>query len=339
MVKREELLKEPVIDLPIKEGMKVSELIDSFAHVGGFMARNVAEAARLFLEMIEDRDCTIFLAFTANLLATGLRSVIAYMIKQGYVDVIVTTGGSIDHDIARSCGGVYYHGKFQYDDSMLRELNIHRLGNVLVPMESYGVVIEKFTLKVLDILCKEKEKWTVSELLYKIGKYLNDENSILYQAHKRKVPIFSPGVVDSAFGTNLMVFRDLQRTRSKDFVIDVVSDLKKIANIVYSSKKLGALILGGGISKHHVIWWSQFKDGLDYAIYITTAVEWDGSLSGAQPREAISWKKIKPTGKHVVVYGDATLILPLIVLYVVDKLAMRGYICRENSPAIKGVLE
>jgi len=83
--------------------------------------------------------------------------------------------------------------------------------------------------------------------------------------------------------------------------------------MVFESKVSAALIIGGGISKHHTIWWNQFKDGLDYAIYVTTAQEYDGSLSGAQPREAISWNKVKPSSKHVTVYGDATVIIPIIV--------------------------
>ena len=337
MLKREDLLKKPVKDINLKPGMRVSELVVEFRKIGGFMAKNLATAASIFEEMIKDEKCTIFLSFTANIIATGLRSVITALIKYGFIDVIVTTGGSIDHDIARSCGGVYYQGEFNYDDIMLRDLEIHRLGNVLVPMESYGLVIERFTLKALEELCKIKSEWTVSELLYEIGKRINREDSFLFQAYKRGVPVFSPGIVDSSFGTNIMSFIELGRSRGYKFKLDIVSDLKRIYEIVMSSNKIGALIIGGGISKHHVIWWSQFKGGLDYAIYITTAVEWDGSLSGAQPREAISWNKIKPRAKHVVVYGDATIILPVIVLYAIDRLKEEGINERKNSSAIKGV--
>ncbi|RLG75510.1 MAG: deoxyhypusine synthase, partial [Thermoprotei archaeon] len=79
-------------------------------------------------------------------------------------------------------------------------------------------------------------------------------------------------------------------------------------------------ILGGGISKHHTIWWNQFKGGLDYAVYVTTAVEWDGSLSGAKTREAISWGKIKTSARHVTVYGDVTVILPILASYLISSL-------------------
>jgi deoxyhypusine synthase len=79
----------------------------------------------------------------------------------------------------------------------------------------------------------------------------------------------------------------------------------------FTAKKTGALIIGGGISKHHTIWWNQFKDGLDYVVYISTADEWDGSLSGARPREAVSWGKISEKARRTMVEGDASVILPL----------------------------
>jgi len=265
-------------------------------------------------DMVSDEECTVFLGFTANLIATGLRGLIAKLVERGFVDVIVTTGGAVDHDVARARGGEYFKGEFELDDEMLRQLDIHRLGNVLVPLESYGPIIEGFVHEVLDDLTREKEEWTPSELLREMGRRLNDPNSFLYKAAMRGVPVFSPGIVDSAVGTALLTYSDVLRSRGGGFKLDVLGDMRAIADIVYSSKKLGALILGGGITKHHIIWWAQFKGGLDYAVYICTAVEWDGSLSGARTREAISWGKIKPKARHVTVPADATIVFPLIAL-------------------------
>jgi deoxyhypusine synthase len=124
-----------------------------------------------------------------------------------------------------------------------------------------------------------------------------------------------PGIYDGAFGSQVVF-----NYSALSLELDLVGDEKKIIELVVSSKRLGALIIGGGISKHHTIWWAQLREGLDYAVYITTAVEYDGSLSGAQPREAISWGKLKPTSKHVVVYGDATVLLPIIVTGALCKL-------------------
>jgi deoxyhypusine synthase len=109
-------------------------------------------------------------------------------------------------------------------------------------------------------------------------------------------------------GYQILVF-----SQDHELKIDPLKDERELNDLIFKPKRTGALIIGGGISKHHVIWWNQFKGGLDYAIYITTAVEWDGSLSGARVREAISWGKVKETAEHVTIEGDATVILPLMI--------------------------
>ena len=312
-----DLLGPPVKDVSLRDFETCSDcaekLLKAYEDMGGFSSRYLYKAFALLKEMYSD-ETTVFLAFTANLVATGLRGVIADLIERGYVDVIVTTGGTIDHDIARSFKN-YHRGEFEMDDIELSEKGIHRLGNILVPLEAYGPVIEAFTHELLEELLETKKVWTPSELIEEIGLRLECQTSILRQAALRNVPVFAPGIVDSAFGTAVMTFNETLRSRGREsLVLDIVGDMKRIADIVFSSKKLGAIVLGGGIAKHHTIWWAQFKGGLDYAIYITTAVEWDGSLSGARTREAISWGKIKRLAKHVTVPADATVVFPLLAM-------------------------
>ncbi|MEM4679717.1 MAG: deoxyhypusine synthase family protein, partial [Thermofilaceae archaeon] len=166
--------------------------------------------------------------------------------------------------------------------------------------------------RMLEDLVRVKSRWTPSELAQEIGKRLGDANSVLAAAAERGVPVFSPGLVDSAFGTAFFTFRETGRSRGFSLELDVLGDLSRISDLVMESEKIGAIVLGGGISKHHVIWWAQFKGGLDYAVYITTATEFDGSLSGARTREAISWGKLKPEARHVTVPADATIVFPII---------------------------
>ncbi len=319
-MRAEEILGDPVKDIRVDSLEECSKcfrkLLKTYSEMGGFSSRFLAKAYELVREMLSDKECTVFIAFTANLVATGLRGVLAYVVRKGFVDAVITTGGTVDHDIARSLSE-YYEGEFEMDDTMLREAGIHRLGNVFIPVSNYGPVIESFTHELLEELVEKRSSWSPSELLEEVGLRLNDESSILYQAAKRGVPVFVPGIVDSAFGTAIMTFNELSRSRgSRGIALDLVKDLRRIADIVYSSRKLGAIILGGGIAKHHTIWWAQFKEGLDYAVYVTTAVEWDGSLSGARTREAISWGKIKRKAKHVTVPADATIVFPILILAV-----------------------
>ncbi|RLG88626.1 MAG: deoxyhypusine synthase, partial [Thermoprotei archaeon] len=266
-------------------------------------------------EMINDAD-TRFLTFTGNLIATGLRGIIAQLIRSRIFNVIITTCGAVDHDIARAFGGKYYKGYFYVDDEELKKRNIHRLGNIFIPLESYGPLIEKVTYRIMDeiLASTSRNEWAVHELLKEFGKRIEDANSILKAAFSANVPVFVPGIVDGAFGTALFTYSQL-----KKFRLNLLDDMKKLSDIVFRARKLGALIIGGGISKHHAIWWAQFKEGLDFVIYITTAVEWDGSLSGAHPREAITWGKVKPKAKRSIIYGDASVILPIIASQVLHR--------------------
>ena len=181
----------------------------------------------------------------------------------------------------------YNKGSFTMDDSQLAEQGIHRLGNVLVPVDSYGPLIEE---KMQSFLKKEYEggtrRMTTADICRMIGENTG-ESSFLHWASKTGTKVIVPGIVDGAVGSQVWMF-----TQSHpDFMLDVVGDAQTLSSSVFGAKKSGALMIGGGISKHHTLWWNQYRDGLDYALYITTASEFDGSLSGAQVREAISWGK------------------------------------------------
>lgn len=307
MKKREEVLREEVVDVKVSREMTICELVEAYNSIHGFMAGHLYDALNILKEAIEKADLR-FLSFTANLVATGLRGILAQVIKHELFNIVVTTSGALDHDIARSFGGKYYKGYFEVDDRFLAELDIHRLGNVFIPLESYGMVIERIVHDILDEISSKRSEWSVYELLWEIGSKITDENSILRAAYEKKIPVIVPGWPDGAFGTALFTYSQVHGLK-----IDYMRDMSLLAEKVFSNKgSSAALIIGGGISKHHVIWWSQFMGGLDYVVYITTAVEYDGSLSGAHPREAISWGKVKPQGKKTIVYGDATIILPII---------------------------
>lgn len=282
------------------------DLINQMYEAGGFSAKNLAEGTMILQEMIKDKECKKFFSFTADIVSTGIRGLIAKAIEKGFFDIIMTTCGTLDHDLARAWGGKYYHGSFDLDDAELHKKGMNRLANIVIPNESYGIIIEKKLQPLLKDLAKRKEEWSGRELIHEIGKTLNDKNSILYQAAKRNIPIYVPGITDGAFGTNLVWF-----SQDNKFKLNILEDEKELADIGFKEKKTGALIIGGGISKHHTIWWNQFKGGLDYAVYVTTATEFDGSLSGARTHEAISWGKIKEKARHVNILGDATIILPI----------------------------
>jgi deoxyhypusine synthase len=282
------------------------DLLRQMKASGGFTSKKLGLAAEIIQKMLGDEKSLNFLSFPADIVATGTRGIIKDMVKRKWFDILVTTCGTLDHDIARSFGS-YYHGTFEADDTKLKNRGIHRLGNIFIPRKVYGDAIEHKMAGWLDSLTLAgKTDLSTSELCSEIGSRLGDD-SILYWAWKNKIPVVVPGITDGAVGYQLW-----QYSQNHKFNIDVLKDEQMLSDRVFEAQRSGALILGGGISKHHVIWWNAFKEGLDYAVYITTAQEYDGSLSGARMREAISWGKVKRDAAQVTVDGDVTLCLPLL---------------------------
>ncbi len=297
-----------VKDIDIKKD-SVKDLIKQMHESGGFTAKKLAVGVEILERMEKEKSCLKFLSFPAAIVATGTRGVIKDFVKKKMFEVVITASGTLDHDLAR-CYKDYFHGEFMMDDKELHKKGINRLGNVLVPNESYGIIVEEKMQKWLkEIYAGGKKELATYELCWEIGKRLN-ETSILYWCWKNKIPVVVPGITDGAVGYQLWQFSQ----KHKDFKIDVLKDEQLLSDLVWNAKKSGALIVGGGISKHHVLWWNQFKNGLDYAVYVSTAVEHDGSLSGARPREAVSWGKINEKAKYVTIEMDATVALPIILV-------------------------
>jgi len=300
------ILSDSVRDYKIKSN-SISLLVDDMAYSGGFESKNLWNGINIIRTMTRDKNCTKFLSFVGSIISTGARGIIKDMLKRKMFDCVITTCGALDHDIART-STKYYSGDFRMDDKLLYKKNIHRLGNVLVPQNNYGPVIEKKVQDCLNELYK-KGLHSVStfEITKKIGSTL-DETSFLYWAYKNDIPVIVPGIVDGGVGSQIWFFYQ----KHKNFNINILLDETRLSDLVYEANKTGAFIIGGGISKHHTLWWNQFRGGLDYAVSITTASEWDGSLSGALIAEAISWGKVKGKAKQTTIHGEATTLLPFI---------------------------
>ena len=295
-----------VKDIHFEKEPSVKELVGAY-RMSGFQGTHIGQAVDLMKKM-KGEGATIFLAFTANVVASGLRGVLADMVREGYADAIITTGGALDHDLIKAYEP-YLLGSFGEDDALLHQEGVNRIGNILVPSSRYEL-LEKKMEGVFSEVSKEKSIVSPSEIAGEMGKQIEDEGSFLKHAYEKKIPVFSPGITDSAIGLQTYFWK--QKKENADFGIDVTSDMKQLADLALNAEKTAAIIIGGGISKHHTIGVNLMRGGLDYALYLTTAEAWDGSLSGAPAKEAVSWGKINERGEHVTVHGDAAITLPLI---------------------------
>jgi len=305
----------PVEDISINEDTPIEKIFEQMSKSGGFESRNLAESLDILTTMIKDDSCQKFLSFVAAIISTGLRGIVKDMLKNKWFNVVITTCGALDHDIARHFSN-YNEGSFTLDDVMLAKENIHRLGNVLVPMDSYGPLIEeKMQLFLEEEYNKGTREMSTEDICKMIGSHLG-EDSFLYWASKNDIKVIVPGIVDGAVGSQIWMFTQ----KHADFKLNITKDADTLSGIIFKAKKSGALMLGGGISKHHTLWWNQYRDGLDFAVYITTAQEFDGSLSGALIREAISWGKVTQNARQTTIHAEATTVLPFLYSALLSKL-------------------
>jgi deoxyhypusine synthase len=288
--------------------MTLGEYLQNLNSIG-FQSTQISRAADL-IDKIKKQKSTIFLAFTSNLATSGLRDIFAYLCMKKKIDVIITSIGSIEEDIMKTfCN--FEIRSFEEDDVLLFSKGKNRVGNILISNSCY-IKLEKFLFPFFEKeLKKQKElkrPLAPHEIIADLGKNINNKNSFVYWAAKNNIPIFCPAPTDGAFGLQLHFFKQAH----PDFYIDVSGDLKPLSRIVLNSSSTAGIILGGGVAKHHAIGANILREGFDYAIYISTATVFDGSLSGAFPSEAKSWGKINKKANTVNIYGEASVIFPLL---------------------------
>lgn len=255
--------------------------------------------------------CTIFLGYTSNLISSGVRESIRYLAEHKMVDVIVTTAGGIEEDLIK-CLAHTYLGDFSLPGKELRLKGINRIGNLLVPNDNY-CKFEDWLMPILDQMLLEQNtegtRWTPSKMIHRLGKEINNPDSVYYWAYKNNIPVFSPAITDGSLG-DMIYFHSF---KNPGLILDIVEDIRKVNSQAVFAKKTGMIILGGGLVKHHIANANLMRNGADYSVYVNTGQEFDGSDSGARPDEAVSWGKIRTDAKPVKVYADATLVFPLIV--------------------------
>ena len=335
---------------PEATNMRATDLIEAMKTMG-FQASSVGTACEIIdsmrswrgkhideLDDHEKKGCfdeegyqktTIFMGYTSNLISSGVRETLRYLVQHKMVDAVVTSAGGVEEDLIK-CLAPTYLGEFALKGKSLRDQGMNRIGNLLVPNDNY-CKFEEWIVPILDKMLEEQDEyvkkhgadcleanqdvdspiWTPSKMIDRFGKEINDESSVLYWAHKNKIPIFCPSLTDGSIGD--MLFFHTFKASPKQLRVDIVGDIRKINSMSMAAYRAGMIILGGGLIKHHIANACLMRNGADYAVYINTGQEYDGSDAGARPDEAVSWGKIKAEAKSVKLFADVTTVLPLIV--------------------------
>ena len=337
MVTKKEILSNPVKTIEVRE-RKISELLSEMAQTG-FQGKKLGEVFKIWVEMLKQKDLTIFMGLTGSLSTTGQWKIIRWLVEKRYVDVIVSTGANISEDLLEAMGYHYYQGTHLADDNMLLRMKIDRFYDVYADEYQYRK-LENLIMKFASSLEKEKV-YSSREFLYLFGEYLERKGirSIVAEAYIRKVPLYSLALLDSGYGVAL----SLLKRKGKMIRIDQTKDMEELAQIAERTKRTGVIYIGGGVPKDTIqlatIIKSLFMGGKEetpheYAIQITTDSPQWGGLSGCTLEEAVSWGKIASDAKKATLYCDATIAIPIIVHALNESVKKR-----ENLPDLSWVFE
>ena len=305
----------PVKQIKLKEKMTVSELLKEMGNAGVMGGGKLAKAADIFEKMVKDKECKVFFGFAGAMVPGGMRQIIVDMLEKGWIDVFVSTGANLTHDLIEALGFNHYQGKAYDDDFELKKKNIDRIYDSYMLDQVY-YKLEEFFKEIFPKINKEK---SIKDFLWKIGSFV--DNGILHTCYKKKIPIFCPGIADSGIG--MMIWGNLVSDSKNTIDVGAFEDLKEIMDIAWTSKKNGVFYIGGGVPKNYIqqaMQFSDLQDGASYGIQITMDRPEHGGSSGAPLREGISWGKMSHEGDQVTLICDTTIALPVIYAAVLDRI-------------------
>ena len=315
--KKKDLLSQEVEHIDITK-FDSRELISSMKKMS-FVSRETANAANIYNEMLEDKDCTIFLTLAGSTSAAGCMHIYRDLVKYNMVDAIVATGASIiDMDFFEALGFKHYQGSQFQDDTELRDNYIDRIYDTYIDEDELQMC-DKTIGEIADKL--EPKSYTSREFIFEIGKYLKTnakkKGSLIEMAYDNNVPIFCPAFTDSSAGFGLVMHQE--RNPKNHITIDSIREFRELTEIKIRSKGSGLFMIGGGVPKNFiqdtVICAELLGKNVDmhkYAVQITVADSRDGACSSSTLKEASSWGKVDVT-KEQMVFAEATSVLPLIV--------------------------
>ena len=314
---------DPIGHSRVHAGMTVAELIEQYGHAG-IGAAAVHEAADIYAEMLADEECTIFLSLAGAMVPTGMRRIVSDLIRDGYVDALITTGANLTHDSIEAIGGKHHHGRHHnpekndraFDES-LRDEEVDRIYNVYLPQEHFALFESHLREEVFPPLA-EQDSVNIAELCAELGRAnseinkhegVNEDAGIAAAAYECDVPIYCPAVQDSVLGLQAWMY-----SQTSGLTLDALGDMTALTDMAYYADRAGCLLVGGGVPKNFTLQTMLVSpDAYDYAVQITMDPVSTGGLSGATLDEARSWGKLEKDARNATITGDATIFLPLLV--------------------------
>jgi deoxyhypusine synthase len=303
---------EPVTQIHIQPGMTVNELVSAMGGAGAYNGGSLHRAAEIYERMLRDEKTTKFFGLAGAMVPAGMGGIVSDLIRDDHIDILVSTGANLTHDIIEAIGCRHFHGTAFCNDVELRHDEINRIYDVYLPNEAFGH-FEEFMQDVYGKLEPESTV-SISGLLRHIGSNLT--SGILHTAARKEIPVYCPAVQDSMVGLQYWLF-----SQTNKVTVDAFADMPALMDRCFTAKKAGALLIGGGVPKNFILQsMLMTPNGFNYAVQLTGDRPDLGGLSGATLDEARSWGKITEEAQAVTVYGDATITLPVLVAAVMERI-------------------
>ncbi|HTY15404.1 MAG TPA: deoxyhypusine synthase [Methanoregulaceae archaeon] len=304
---------EPVEQMHLRPGMSVGELAEQMGRAGAYNGGALYRAVCLYEKMLRDPDATKFFGLAGAMVPAGMGGIVEDLVNRGCIDVLVSTGANMTHDIIEAIGCRHYHGRADCSDVELRHDEINRIYDVYLPNEAF-IKFEEFMQETYSEI-PEGSTISINELVRHIGSHL--DTGILSAACRKGVPVYCPAIQDSMIGLQYWLF-----SQSHKVCVDAFRDMPALLDRCFSAKKAGAMLVGGGVPKNYILQsMLMTENGFSYAVQLTGDRPDLGGLSGATLDEARSWGKLTEEASAVTVYGDATILLPLLVAAVLERLS------------------
>ncbi|UCH36955.1 MAG: deoxyhypusine synthase family protein [Candidatus Bathyarchaeota archaeon] len=327
-------LRKKIAHVDLRNISSIDDLITAFSG-SSFQSRNLAKCVDTFVTMLTDEERpTVFLGLAGAMVPAGMKKVISYMVIKNMIDVVVSTGANMYHDVVEALGGHHYQGSIDIDDRILYEHSIDRIYDVFANEKKYRDVDNEI-MALADEAAQSSTTMSSRRFLSLLGEYIDHspstsdkEGSIVWNCWKYQVPIFVPALNDSSIGLGITqhYVKYLQKGLTP-LAIDAIRDNYEIFQIKKAAKKTGVIYVGGGVPKNYIQQTAYLQDlfglpdsGHDYGVQLTTdRPEW-GGLSGATFKEGLSWGKERPQGMYATCYCDATISLPILVKAALERI-------------------
>ena len=236
--------KKKLEPIKVTKQKPISQLLKEMGKTA-YQGRKLGEAVDIWENMIKEKDTVIALGFAGSMSTAGQWTIINWLIENRFIDVLVSTGANVSEDIVDAMGLGYYQGSHMVNDEQLLQDDVNRYYDVYGKETDYRKMEEVVTDFVMT--CKQDYNYTSAEFLYLLGKYLGKKNipAISAVAAANGVPIFSPAMVDSAYGETFL----LAKNQGHNVVIDSVKEFDQFVSIGTKTKEVGVVYIGGGVPK------------------------------------------------------------------------------------------